>query len=55
MHSKTQHAYLDKRSIDAAIHNVVRRIKAALKNGEFVLDVFLDISGALSDVTKQAS
>ncbi|RYA68486.1 hypothetical protein DD592_26790, partial [Enterobacter cloacae complex sp. 2DZ2F20B] len=46
-----QHAYIQGRSTDTALHTVVNRIEWAMENKLFTLGMFLDIEGAFDKTT----
>jgi len=49
--SDAQHAYRKGRSTDTALHSLVSSIERDFRNKEYSLAAFLDIEGALNNVT----
>ena len=54
MISKSQHAYVKGRSVDTALHIVVKEAEKAIHHNQFALIAFLDIEGAFNNVTTAA-
>lgn len=52
--SKNQHAYLKGKSVDTALHEVVKEAEKALYHNQYALAAFLDIEGAFNNVTTEA-
>ena len=45
-----QHAYLNGRSVETALHGAVNSIEKAFSDGEFTLGIILDIEGAFNNI-----
>lgn len=52
--SKSQHAYLKGRSVETALHEVVKEAEKAIHHKQYSLAAFLDIEGAFNNVTTKA-